>query len=106
MTKHGLNGTRLYRVWHSVKNRCYNKNNHAFKYYGALGVTVCDEWKNDFVAFRKWMLENGYDESAPWGKCTIDRIDPNGNYCPENCRVVDMVVQRHNRRDSVKNDTA
>lgn len=89
-----------------MKNRCYDKNYHSYKYYGAKGITVCDEWKNDFMAFRKWMLEHGYDENAPRGKCTIDRIDPYGNYCPENCRIVDMATQNKNRRKKRNHDIA
>ena len=78
----------------------------VYKLFGALGVTVCDEWKNSFTSFHKWMLEHGYDENAKRGKCTIDRIDPGGNYCPENCRVVDMHVQAKNKRRRKKVDTA
>ena len=96
---HGQSRTRLYQVWKQMKKRCYNPKEKVYKHYGARGVVVCDEWKNSFPEFRKWMIDHGYDESAKRGKCTIDRIDPNGNYCPENCRVVDMVVQRHNRRE-------
>lgn len=101
---HGYSKTRLYVVWKQMKKRCNNPNNNVYKHYGAHGIKVCAEWENSFPAFREWMLEHGYDETAKRGKCTIDRIDPNGDYCPENCRVVDMVVQRHNRRDSIKND--
>ena len=103
---HGMSRTRLYTVWKQMKKRCYNRNDPVYKHYGALGVTVCDEWKNSFIAFRTWMLEHGYDENAKRGQCTLDRINPSGNYCPENCRVVDMVVQRHNRREDKKIDTA
>lgn len=104
--KHGGSKTRLYTVWKQMKKRCTNPNERVYKYYGALGIKVCDEWKNSFPAFRDWMIEHGYDETAKRGKYTIDRIDPDGDYCPENCRVVDMYAQVHNRRKKKNNDIA
>ena len=62
-------------------------------HYGAVGIKVCEEWENDYQSFKTWAYENGYDENAEIMKCTIDRIDPNGNYEPSNCRWVDMFVQ-------------
>lgn len=96
---HGMSRTRLYEVWSGMKKRCYNKKHPHFKDYGARGISVCPEWKNDFYSFACWAKAHGYDENAPKGKCTLDRIDPNGNYCPENCRFSDMGVQQNNRRD-------
>lgn len=101
--KHGAtdkNGhcERLYNVWKGMKNRCNRKNGDSYKYYGARGITVCDEWINDYAEFRRWALENGYDENAPHGKCTIDRINNNGNYEPNNCRFVSMKEQNANKR--------
>ena len=83
-----------------MKSRCYNPKSTFYKDYGGRGITVCDEWKYDYSTFRDWALRNGYDSEAARGACTIDRINVDGNYCPENCRFVSMKVQRHNRRDS------
>jgi uncharacterized protein (DUF2237 family) len=80
-----------------MKTRCNNPNATGYKHYGAKGVTVCDEWSKDFTAFAKWAFANGYDPALPRDKCTIDRIDPSGNYCPSNCRWVDMSTQNKNK---------
>lgn len=91
-------GTRLYNVWKSMKQRCRDKNCKAYRLYGARGISVCDEWANDYTTFHDWAFANGYDPNAPRGICTIDRIDTNGNYEPSNCRWVDMKTQVANRR--------
>lgn len=88
---------RLYWVWHSMLQRIKNPNRREYHWYGERGITVCDEWK-DYNVFRKWALAHGYDEKAQQGKCTIDRIDVNGNYEPDNCRWVGMDVQNKNKR--------
>ncbi len=90
--KHNLTGTRLYNIWTHMKQRCYNPKNSRYANYHDRGITVCDEWRNDFMAFRKWALENGYSENL-----TLDRKDNDGNYCPENCHWTTKRVQNNNR---------
>ena len=83
-TTHNGTKERLYKVWTDMKKRCYNPRYKQYKDYGGRGITVCDKWLHDYSAFRKFALENGYDSEAKFGECTIDRIDVNGNYSPEN----------------------
>ena len=90
------NTERLYYVWVEMRSRCNNKNNKEYQFYGGKGVKVCKDW-NDYSLFRKWALKNGYDKNADYGKCTIDRIDNNGNYEPSNCRWVSMAIQNANK---------
>lgn len=89
---------RLYNVWNGMKTRCTNPNAKSYRAYGGRGITVCDEWLHNFPAFQEWAITHGYDETAPFGECTIDRIDVNGNYEPSNCRWVSMEVQQTNKR--------
>lgn len=96
-TKHGMSYSRLYVVWNGIKQRVLNPNNDRYSDYGGRGIGICNEWLN-FEAFMKWALENGYDETAEYGKCTIDRIDVNGNYEPNNCQWVDLKTQANNKR--------
>ena len=84
-----------------MKKRCKNPNDRSYRCYGGLDVNVCEDWEGSFSKFEKWMLEHGYDDSAKRGMFTIDRIDPEHGYSPENCRVVDMKVQARNRRKCV-----
>lgn len=95
---HGLSKTRLYGVFRDMKTRCYNSHSKDYKNYGGRGIRICDEWLCDYTKFAKWAIENGYDENASKMKCTIDRIDNNGNYEPSNCRWVGMDVQNRNQR--------
>lgn len=102
---HHKTKTRLYGVWQGIKRRVYNPHCSKYSVYSGRGVTMCEEWRNSFTAFEEWALANGYDEAAPYGKCTIDRIDVNGNYEPSNCRWVDLKVQANNKRGT-KHGTA
>ena len=97
--KHGLRGDRLYHVWRDMKMRVLTPKHKSFSAYGGRGITICGEWLV-FENFYKWAMSNGYDPLASFGKCTLDRIDVNGNYEPDNCRFVDMKVQANNRRKS------
>lgn len=86
---------RLYTIWANMKSRCFNKNNDDYETYGGRGITVCEEWKEDYVEFKEWALNNGYNNSL-----TIDRINVDKNYNPSNCRWVNMVTQENNRTNN------
>lgn len=101
--KNGIYGKRLRAIYSSMKQRCFNPNNPTYKNYGERGITVCPEWlgEDGFSNFGKWAYENGYNPKAKRGECTLDRIDNNENYCPENCRWADSKTQSRNKRDNV-----
>jgi hypothetical protein len=95
--KHGK-GTldyRLFRIWNAMKTRCYNPKFKDFDDYGGRGITICDDWLKDFIKFEEWSLSNGYQDSL-----SIDRINVNGNYEPNNCRWITMKEQARNRRNN------
>lgn len=92
---HGMEKTRLYHIWQGIKRRCLNPNEVGFKKYGAKGITICDEWKNNPVAFINWAFENGYNDFL-----TIDRIDNLKGYSPNNCRWVTTKQQARNKTNN------
>lgn len=90
---------RLYRIWASMKTRCTNPKCKEYKDYGGRGITICQEWMNNYEEFRNWANSSGYDATAPRGECTLDRINVNGNYEPKNCRWVSTYIQNQNKRN-------
>lgn len=95
-TKHGLSRSKIYHVYHSVKNRCFKKTNKHYKDYGARGIIMCDEWKTSFETFYNWATSNGYKEGL-----TLERMDVNGNYDPENCTWITQSEQCNNKRTTL-----
>lgn len=91
--KHGETGTRLYRIWKGLNNRTHNPNNPKYARYGERGIGVAEEWRgeNGFTVFKEWALSNGYDDNL-----SIDRINNDGDYCPQNCRWVNNKAQANN----------
>lgn len=96
--KHRLAETKLYKVWNSMKHRCYNETNTRYNRYGNRGIKVCGEWLSDFEVFMTWSILNGYKEGLQ-----LDRIDNNGDYKPENCRFVPSSENSRNRSDTKLN---
>lgn len=91
--KHSSKGTRLYRIWSKMIQRCYSKSDRKYSIYGAIGVVVCDSWKRDFNSFKNWSILNGYSDSL-----TINRIKCAKIYSPETCEWVDNVIQSQDTR--------
>lgn len=89
---HKMSKTRLYHIWQNMKSRCSNPNNQDYQRYGGRGIAVCKEWENSFSEFMKWANKSGYSETL-----SIDRIDFNGNYEPNNCRWATPKQQSNNR---------
>lgn len=98
MTKHGQKDTHLYKEWAAIKSRCYYQKNKSYSCYGGRGIEMCDEWKNDFEAFKKYVsnLEHFGEKSY-----TLDRIDVNGNYAPNNVRWATSKEQLNNKRETI-----
>jgi len=101
VTTHGGSKTKLYCVRFSMINRCNNRKNNQFFYYGERGIKVCDDWMYSFVAFKLWAIKSGYKEGL-----SIDRIDVNGNYEPSNCRWVSDEIQARNKRVLMSTNTS
>lgn len=93
---HGESDTRLYQTWAGMRDRCSNTNSRAYSDYGGRGISVCEEWRTSFEVFSVWAKNNGYAD-----RLTIERLDVNGNYCPENCTFITLQAQARNRRNTV-----
>ena len=93
-TPHGFFGTRLYSIWAGMKSRCCNPKSPNYKDYGGRGISICKEWL-EFIPFKVWALSNGYEKEI-----TIDRIENDGNYEPNNCRWVSTTINNQNRRNT------
>lgn len=91
---HRLRNTRLYSIWRSMRSRCNNPNTNNYKYYGAKGIKVCEEW-NSFKTFYDWAINHGYSDNL-----TLDRIDSNKDYEPQNCHWISISEQQQNRSDN------
>ena len=92
VTKHGMSNGSLYKTWQGMKRRCTNPNHEAYDRYGGRGIGITEDWY-DFEKFRDWAINNGYKENL-----TIDRINNDDGYCPENCRWTDWITQNNNTR--------
>lgn len=95
---HGLSvgKPRLYNIWVNMKARCNNKNGRDYHKYGGRGIRVCEEWQKSYIAFYNWAMENNYDDTL-----TLDRIDNNKNYSPDNCRWATVKQQNNNQRTNI-----
>lgn len=95
-SSHMCTKERLYKTWLNMKRRCNNSRCHEYANYGGRGISICNEWNFDFINFKSWAVNNGYDDDL-----TIERVDVNGNYCPENCKWIPMPDQLKNKRTTM-----
>jgi len=93
---HQLSNHKLYRVWVSMINRCYDPKTRHYKDYGGRGIFVCEEWRNNFKIFYDWCMENNYEEGL-----TVDRTDNDKEYSPSNCRLLSIQAQQFNKRNNI-----
>lgn len=98
---HGMTNTKIYKSWSHIKERCFVKKDKSYKNYGGRGISMCEEWRNNFMAFYDWSMANGYQDSL-----TIDRINNDGNYEPSNCRWTNSTIQACNKRILISTNTS
>lgn len=92
---HGMTGTRIHNIWRGMKIRCYDENRPDYQHYGGRGIRMCEEWRTSFNNFYTWAKHNGYQDNL-----TIDRINVDESYSPENCRWATLQVQENNRTNN------
>lgn len=100
-TTHGMAKSILYHKYTGMKDRCYNVNAKNYKHYGGRGIEVCSEWLKSFESFRDWAYKSGYDEQKKGYEQTLDRINVDGDYCPDNCRWINQKEQSNNRTNTI-----
>ena len=99
-TKNSESRTRLYNIYYSMVGRCHNPRSAEYGRYGGRGISVCEEWRSDNTKFFEWARGAGYDPEAP--EMSLERIDVDGNYCPENCKWISIADQYNNRRNTIR----